>query len=83
MQFDLLLEDEGVLATIPTKTLIEELVELQSRATLVGKTLGKELNRTRIVVVPMLRAELEESANSLKATLEAAETCREKCEGMN
>jgi len=44
----------------------------------VGKTLGEELNRTNAVIVPKLRVEQEESANSLKAALEVAEACREK-----
>jgi len=46
VQFEFLPEDEGVLVAIPTRNLIEELVELQSRATVVGKTLGEELNMT-------------------------------------
>jgi len=74
MQFELCLEDEGVLAAIPTKDLIEELVELHSRATIVGKALGDELNRTQTMVVPKLKAKLEESANSLKSAIETAET---------
>ena len=78
MQFELRPEDEGVLAAIPTKDLIEELVELQSRVTIVGKALGDELNRTQTVVVPKLKAELEESANSLKSAIEMTETCREE-----
>jgi len=78
MQFDLLPEDEGILAAISTRNLIEELVEMKSWATAVGKTLGEELNRTSTILVPKLRAELEESTNSLKAALEAVEACREK-----
>jgi len=38
VHFDLLPEDESVLATIPTGNLIEELMELQSRA---NKALGE------------------------------------------
>jgi len=78
VQFDLLPEDEGVLAAIPTRNLIEELVELQSRATIVGKTHGEEFNKTSTIVVPKLTAELEESTNLLKAALESVEACREK-----
>jgi len=63
MQIDLRLEDEGILAIIPTKDLIEELVELQSRATVVGRALGDELSRAQTVVVPKLKAELEASAS--------------------
>ena len=43
-----------------------------------GKALGDELSRTKMVVVPKLKAELEESTSSLKANLEAAETCMEE-----
>jgi len=78
MQFNLRPEDEGVLVAIPTKDLIEELVELQSRATIVGKALSDELSRAKMVVMSKLKAELEESASSLKAALEAAEACREE-----
>ena len=70
MQFDLHPEDEGVLVVIPTKDLIEELVELQSRATIVGKALGDELNRTQTVMVSKLKAKLEESVSSLKSVIE-------------
>jgi len=80
MQFELRPEDEGVLVAIPTKDLIEELVELQSRATVVGRVIGDELNRTQTVVVPKLKAKLEESIVSLKSAIEAAETCREEME---
>jgi len=77
MQFDLFLEDEGVLVAIPTKKLIREWVELQSRATIVGKALVDELERANTTVVPKLKAELEESARKLKAALEVVEACRE------
>jgi len=73
MQFELRPEDEGVLATIPTKDLIKELVELQSRATVVGRAIGDELSRTQTVVVPKLKAELEESTLSLKNIIKTAE----------
>jgi len=69
VQFDLLPKDEGVLAAIPTENLIEELVGLQSRATIVGKALGEELKRTSTVLVPKLRTELAKSVNSLKVAL--------------
>jgi len=67
-----------VLAAIPTKDLIEELVELQSRATVVGRAIGDELSRTQTVVVLKLKAELEESTLSLKNAIETLETCREE-----
>jgi len=78
MQFELCPEDEGVLAAIPTKDLIEELVELQSRAIVVIKALGDELNRTQTVVVPKLKAELEESTSSLKSAIKTTEICKEE-----
>jgi len=78
LQFDLLPEDKSVLTTIPIENLIKEQVEFQSRATVVGKTLGEELKRTSTMLVPRLRMKLAESANSLKATLETTEACREK-----
>ena len=46
LEFDLLPEDKSVLVVVPTSNLIEELFELQSYATLGGKTLGEELKRT-------------------------------------
>ena len=58
--------------------MIEELIELQSRATIVGRTMGDELCRAQTVVVPKLETELEASASSLKTTLEAADTYREE-----
>ena len=78
MQFDLCLEDEGVLVAIATKDLVEELVELQCRVVVVGRTIGDELNRTQSVVVPKLKAKLEDSALSLKNALEVADACREE-----
>jgi len=60
VQFNLLLEDEGVLAAIPTRNFIEELVKLQSRSTVVSKALGEELKRTSAMLVPKLRTELAE-----------------------
>jgi len=78
MQIDLHPEDEGILAAIPTQDLIEELVELQSRATVVGRALGDELSRAQTMVVPKLKTELEASVSSLKTALEAADTCREE-----
>jgi len=83
VQFNLLPEDEGVMAAIPTRNLIEELVELQIRVIVVGKTLGEELNRTTTVLVPKLRAEWEELTNSLKAALEVVEACRENMRRTN
>jgi len=44
----------------------------------VGKALGEELERTKIVVVPKLKTEVAELTSSLKAVLEAAKACREK-----
>jgi len=43
MQFDLRPEDEDTLAAIPTLDLIEEMVELQCRAVVVGRAIGDEL----------------------------------------
>ena len=51
-------------------------MELQSRATVVGKALGDELNRAQTVVGSKLKAELEALASSLNATLETAESCK-------
>jgi len=78
MQFDLRPDDEGVLVAIPTKDLVEELVELQCRATVVGRAIGDELNKTQSVVVPKLKAKLDDSALSLKNAMEAADACREE-----
>ena len=66
------------MAAIPTKYLVEELIELQSRATIVGRVLGDEVCRAQTVVVLKLKAELEASANSLKTALEVADTYREE-----
>jgi len=40
MQFELLPEDEGILAAVPTLDLIEEMVELQCRAAVVSRAIG-------------------------------------------
>ena len=79
MEFDLLLEDESVLAVVPTSNLIEELFELKSRTTLVGKTLGEEMKRTNTTLVSKLKAELAESANSLKAVVRPWRCAKKKC----
>jgi len=72
----LLPEDESVLAVVPIDDLIVELVELQGRTTLVGKTLGEELKRTNNVLVP--KFELEETVNSLKVVTTTVEEYKEK-----
>jgi len=64
LEFDLLPEDESVLTVVPTSNRIEELFELQSRGTLVGKTLGEELKRSNTLLVPKQKVKLTESANS-------------------
>lgn len=79
VQIGLLSENESVLAVVPTINLIVELIELQNRNMVVGKTLGEELEMTKTMAVPKLKMELAESGNSLKATLEAVEACRKKC----
>ena len=76
LEFNLLPEDESVLAVVPIDDLIVELVELQGRTTLVGKTLGEELKRTNNVLVP--KFELEETVNSLKVVTTTVEEYKEK-----
>jgi len=78
LKFDLRPEDESVLAVVPTANLIEELLELQSLAVVVGKTLGEKLKRTSMVLVLKLKTELAKSANSFKATVATAKECKEK-----
>ena len=73
MQFDLRLNDEGVLAAVPTLDLIEEMVELQCRATVVSRAIGNELKRAKTVSIPKLKKQLSDSAVSLKEALKAVE----------
>lgn len=51
---------------------------LQSRALVVGRTLGEELEKTFFVVLTKLKTEMAESTSPLKATLEAMEAFKEK-----
>jgi len=69
MQFDLRPEDEGILVVIPTLNLIEEMVELQCRATVVSRAIGNELKRAESVVIPKLKNRLDDSTVSLKKAL--------------
>ncbi|KAK7364579.1 hypothetical protein VNO80_13316 [Phaseolus coccineus] len=78
MQFSLSPEEESILAAAPTNDLIKELVDLQCRDTVVGKTLGEELTRTSVILVPKLKIELAELAKSLQEALATVEACREK-----
>jgi len=78
MQFDLRPEDEGILAVVPTLDLIEEMVELQCRATVVSRAIDDELKRVESVVIPKLKNRLEDSALSLKNALAAADKCQEE-----
>jgi len=71
-------EEESILAVVPANNLINELLMLQSCALVVGLTFGEELERTTTVVVSKLKTELVESTSSLKATLEAMESFKEK-----
>ncbi len=76
MQFDLRPEDEDTLAAIPTLDLIEEMVELQCRATVVGRAIGDELKRVKTVPIPKLKSQLSESTVSLKDALKAVDEAR-------
>jgi len=78
VQIGLLPEDESVLAAGPTNALILELVEIKSRALVVGRMLGKELEMTTTMVVPKLKTELAEFASSLKASLDAMEAFKKE-----
>ena len=78
MQFDLRSEDEGILAVVPTLDLIEEMVELQCRATVVSRAIGDELKRAESVMIPKLKTKLKDSVVSLKNALEAVDVCREE-----
>jgi len=78
MQFDLRPEDEGILAVVPTLDLIEKMVELQCRATVVSRAIGDELKRAKSVVIPKLKTQLYDSTLSLKNALEAADKCQEE-----
>jgi len=80
MQFDLRQEDEGILATVPTLDLIEEMVELQCRAAVVSWAIGDELKRAESVVIPKLKTQLNDLALTLKNSLEAADKCKAKRE---
>jgi len=75
MQFDLRLEEEGVLAAVPTLDLIEQMVELQCRAAVVSRAIGDELKRAESVVIPKLKTQLKDSALTLKNSFEAADKC--------
>ena len=76
MQFDLRPEDEDTLAAIPTLDLIEEMVELQCRATVVGRAIGNELKRVKTVSIPKLKSQLSELTVSLKDALKAVDEAR-------
>ena len=80
MQFDLLPEDEGILAAVPTLHLIEEMVELQCRAAVVSRAIGDELKRAESVVIPRLRAKLDESSQALKKALQDIDACQKEKE---
>ena len=80
MQFDLLPEDEGILAVVPTLHLIEEIVELQCRAAVVSRAIGDELKRAESVVIPRLRAKLDESSQALKKALQDIDACQKEKE---
>ena len=71
-------KEESVIAVVPTNNLIMKFIELQSRALVVGHTLGEEVERTTIVVVTKLKTELAEPSSSLKAMLEAMRALEEK-----
>jgi len=76
MQFDLRPEDEVVLAVVPTLDLIEEMVELQCRATVVSRAIRDELKRVKTVSIPKLKSQLSESSVSLKDALKAIDEAR-------
>ena len=80
MQFDLLPEDEGILAAVPTLHLIEEMVELQCRAAVVSRAIGDELKRAESVVILRLKAKLDESSQALKKALQDVDACQKEKE---
>ncbi|KAL9276741.1 hypothetical protein ACSQ67_025754 [Phaseolus vulgaris] len=53
-------------------------VPIEAASTNAPKALGEELKSTSAVLVPKLRTELAELANSLKVALGTAKACREK-----
>lgn len=59
------------MATTPTNDLVLGLVKMLSRLLMVSRTLGSDLERNSTMVMAKLKVELNESSNSLKATLEA------------
>jgi len=83
MQFELLPEDEGILAVVLTLDLIEEMVELQCRPAVVSRAIGDELKTTESVVIPKLRNKLDDSTTSLKKVLQAVDDCQKEKEKDN
>ena len=67
-------EEECILAAVTTGDLVPELAEIHSRAMVISRTLGEELERNSATVVTKVNAELNDSSNSLKMTLVAMET---------
>jgi len=58
MKIAILPKDESVLAVVPSKNLIAELMELEICVLVVNWSLGEELERTTTVVVPKLKMDL-------------------------
>jgi len=79
VQIALTSEKESILATVPTHDLVTELVELHNHAIVIGRTLGEELERNLTTMVAKLKANLNESSNSLNTTLDAMGHWLKKC----
>ncbi|KAL9315834.1 hypothetical protein ACSQ67_016835 [Phaseolus vulgaris] len=50
-------EEESFLAVVPINNLIPELIELRVGHSVVGRTLGEELERTTTMVIPKLKTQ--------------------------
>jgi len=71
-------EEEIIYAAALVDDLVSTMVEMMSITLVVGRTLGNELERNSAVVLAKLKAELNESSNSLKVTLEAMGSLKEQ-----
>ena len=69
---------ENILAAVPKNDLVVELVDIHSHALIIGRMLWEELEKNSATVVAKMKADLNESSNSLKTTLDAMGALDEK-----
>jgi len=63
--------EEEIIIVEPIEGMVSTMVEMICRTLILGRALESELEKNFVVVVAKLKAELDETSNSLKVTLEA------------